>query len=249
MIDLNCDMGEYADEAGAHREEELMQYITRANIACGGHAGDERSIRDTIRLALRLGVEIGGHPGYPDRDNFGRVSLHSNPEQIMNMMHPQIFRFWEVSGDLQCRVSSMKAHGALYSDISTSRDHAAMYAFPIACMFPEAVLILSAGTLAYDYWSELKVRVMAEGFADRRYEADGSLRSRKYPDALITDPAEAVDQVWSILFDHRAKAIGGNWVGVKAETICLHSDTPNAVEIARKIRESFHGIDPTKDPS
>ena len=223
-IDLNCDMGELDD---ARHEAALMQYITSANIACGGHAGDEHTMERTARLALDGGVRIGAHPGYPDRANFGRVEIPMTGEEIERTVYRQIVRLDAVVRRVGGRIIHVKPHGALYNVAVRDADVARAIANAAARWNRSAILFGLAGSAMLEVWSGMGMTVAGEAFADRRYEPDGTLRSRKLPDALITDAREAAAQAL-----HFARE-------GKAQTICVHGDTPGAVGILRACREAL----------
>ena len=223
-IDLNCDMGELDDAA---HEAALMEYITSANIACGGHAGDARTMERTVRLAIERGVRIGAHPGYPDRENFGRVEIPMAPKAIEDMVYEQIRRLDDIVLSFGSTMFHVKQHGALYNVAVRDREVARACALGVARWNPHATLFGLAGSPMLDVWREMGMTVAAEAFADRRYEPDGTLRSRKLPGALITDPAEAAAQ--ALRFARQGLA----------ETICVHGDTPGAVEILKACREAL----------
>ena len=223
-IDLNCDMGELDD---AQHEAALMQYITSANIACGGHAGDEHTMERTARLALDGGVRIGAHPGYPDRANFGRVEIPMTVEEIELTVYRQIVRLDAVVRRVGGRIVHVKPHGALYNVAVRDADVARAIANAAARWNRSAILFGLAGSAMLEVWSGMGMTVAGEAFADRRYEPDGTLRSRKLPDALITDAREAAAQ--ALRFAREGKA----------QTICVHGDTPGAVGILRACREAL----------
>ena len=223
-IDLNCDMGELDD---ARHEAALMQYITSANIACGGHAGDEHTMERTVRLALDRGVRIGAHPGYPDRANFGRMEISMPGEEIERTVYRQIVRLDAVVRRVGGRIIHVKPHGALYNVAVRDADVARAIANAAARWNRSAILFGLAGSAMLEVWSGMGMTVAGEAFADRRYEPDGTLRSRKLPDALITDAREAAAQ--ALRFSREGKA----------QTICVHGDTPGAVGILRACREAL----------
>jgi len=212
-VDLNCDVGELGDTA---LEEALFALITSANVACGGHAGDATSMRRTVDLARRHGVKVGAHPGYPDRANFGRVEMKLSEEDIAQTVHDQIRALAEIAGAL----THVKPHGALYNVAAKDPDVARAIGEGAARFDRHVLLVGLAGSLMLDVWRDMGFATLAEGFADRRYEPDGSLRSRKFPDALITDPAQAAGQALRLAREGRV------------QTICVHSDTPGSVRIA-----------------
>ena len=223
-IDINCDMGELADAA---HEAALMEHITSANIACGGHAGDDAIMERTARMALARGVRIGAHPGYPDRANFGRVEMAMSPEEIARTVHDQIARLEAVVRRLNGEIVHVKPHGALYNVAVHNREVARAIAEGVMRWNPRTVLFGLAGSPMLDLWRGMGIEVAAEAFADRRYEPDGTLRSRKFPDALITDPRAAAAQALRLAREGAA------------QTICVHGDTPGAVELLKACREAL----------
>jgi UPF0271 protein len=229
-IDLNCDMGELAEGS---IEEALMPLITSANVACGGHAGDRGTMLRTVRLAARYGVAVGAHPGYPDPANFGRVEIPLAPEAIADTVYEQIMRLADMAD-----VRHVKPHGALYNVAVKNETVARAIAAGVARWRRDTVLVGLAGSPMLENWRSQGFAVAAEAFADRRYEPDGTLRSRRYSDALITDPSEAASQALRF-------ARAGT-----ARTICIHGDTPGAAgiaaEVARVLREA--GIAPAPLP-
>jgi 5-oxoprolinase (ATP-hydrolysing) subunit A len=224
IIDLNCDMGELEDAA---HEAALMQYITSANIACGGHAGDESTMERTTRLAMQRGVRIGAHPGYPDRANFGRLEIPMPAGEIARTVRGQIERLDAVVRRLGGEIVHVKPHGALYNVAVRNAEVARAIATGVAQWNPKTVLFGLAGSPMLDVWREMGMTVAGEAFADRRYETDGTLRSRKFADALITDPQAAAAQALRL-------AREGN-----AQTVCVHGDTPGSVEILRACHEAL----------
>lgn len=224
MIDINCDMGEMED---AQYEAALMEHVTSANIACGGHAGDEAIMERTARLALARGVRIGAHPGYPDRANFGRIEMAMTPEEIAQTVHAQIDRLDAVVRRLGGEIAYVKPHGALYNVAVHNAEVARAIGRGVADWNAGTVVFGLAGSAMLDVWRGMGLKVAGEAFADRRYEPDGTLRSRKFPDALITDPQAAAAQAIRL-------AQAGN-----AQTLCVHSDTPGSVAILKACREAL----------
>ena len=219
---MNCDMGELEDAA---HEAALMEFITSANIACGAHAGDETMMERTARLAIERGVRIGAHPGYPDRANFGRLEMPMTPREIEATVLEQIARLEAVVTRVGGAIVHVKAHGALYNVAVRNREVAEAIGRAVAKWNPQARLFGLAGSPMLEVWRGMGLTVAAEAFADRRYEADGSLRNRKFSDALITDPAAAASQAVAL-------ARG-------ADTICVHGDTPGAVQILKACRAAL----------
>jgi len=223
-MDLNCDMGELDDAA---HEAALMEHITSANIACGAHAGDDAIMESTARMALDRGVRIGAHPGYPDRGNFGRVEIPMTPAEIEQTVFEQIQRLDVIVQRLGGRIVHVKPHGALYNVAVRNTEVARAIGQGVARWNSHTPIFGLAASPMLDVWRGMDLPVAGEAFADRRYEPDGSLRSRKFPDALITNPAQAAAQAVRL-------AREGN-----AQTICVHGDTPGSVEILKACREAL----------
>ena len=241
-MDLNCDMGELPEAIADGTQEALLRSITSANVACGGHAGDERTMRTTIEQAMRAGVAVGAHPGYPDRENFGRLELKMSAEAVANSVYEQVRALAEVAAKCGAKLVHVKPHGALYNQAVKNRELAEAIAKGVAKYSKDLVLLGLAEAPMVDVFREAGFAVAAEAFADRRYEPDGTLRSRKFENALIRDPAEASKQALSIAQRGIVTAHDGAEVKLTAQTICIHGDTPGAPEIAatvaRMLREA-----------
>jgi UPF0271 protein len=223
-IDLNCDMGELEDAA---HEAALMEQIRSANIACGGHAGDDATMERTARLALERGVRIGAHPGYLDPANFGRVAMPMAPEALADVVYAQVLRLDRIVERLGGEIVHVKPHGALYNVAVHDEEVACAIAVGVLRWKPQVEMVGMAGSPMLEVWRTMGLATVGEGFADRQYEADGTLRSRKLPGALITDPQAAAAQAVRL-------ARGGS-----VRTICVHGDTPGAVEILKACREAL----------
>lgn len=230
-IDLNCDLGE-----GAGHDAELMPLITSANIACGAHAGDEATMRATVALALQHGVAIGAHPGFADRENFGRRELAITPDQAAELVLGQIQKLQDIAHQLGAVVHHVKLHGALYN--MASRDRKLAEAIVKAIWVTEknpALFVLAGSELERAATEHGDFIVVREVFADRTYQADGSLTPRNRPDALITDVTIAVAQVWRMVCEGKVRATDGSDVAINADTVCVHGDGPHAVEFTRRL--------------
>jgi UPF0271 protein len=223
-LDINCDMGELEDAA---HEAALMEYITSANIACGGHAGNDHIMERTARLAMDRGVRIGAHPGYPDPANFGRIEIAMRPAEIAATVHQQIARLESIVHGLGGTIVHVKPHGALYNVAVHNAEVARAIADGVMRWNPSTIVFGLAGSPMLEIWRGMGLKVWREAFADRRYEPDGTLRSRKLPDALITDPEAAAAQALRFATDG------------SADTICVHGDTPGAVEILKACRNTL----------
>jgi UPF0271 protein len=234
-MDLNCDMGEIPEAIADGTQSALMQSITSANVACGGHAGDAATMRATIEQALRAGVAIGAHPGYADRENFGRLELHLSAAEVAQSVFQQVRALAQVAESCRAQVVHVKPHGALYNQAVRERALAEAIAEGVARWRRDVVLVGLAGSPMLEVFREAGFSVAAEAFADRRYEPDGTLRSRKFEDALIRDPEEAGRQALGMVERGIAKASDGSEVAVAAQTICIHGDTPGATAIAAEV--------------
>lgn len=234
-IDLNCDMGELLEMLADGSQEALMMYVSSANIACGGHAGDAETMRATIEQALRHKVAVGAHPSYEDRANFGRVELRLSAEAIAASVYRQILALEEIAKKLGAQIGHVKAHGALYNQAARDREVARAIAEGVRRWRTDVVLVGLAGSVMIEEFCAAGFAVAAEAFADRRYERDGSLRSRRLDDALLCDPGQAAEQALRIVEEGNVIAANGSVVPVSAQTLCIHGDTPGAAAIAAAV--------------
>jgi 5-oxoprolinase (ATP-hydrolysing) subunit A len=239
FIDLNCDMGEIPEQVFGGAQESMMPHLTSVNIACGGHAGDEATMRATIEQALRFRLAIGAHPGYADRANFGRLELRLGAKEIADSVFKQIDRLAGVAAAYRASLTHVKAHGALYNQAARDPEVARAIADGVARWQKDVVLVGLAGSRMLDVFREAGFAVAGEAFADRRYEPDGSLRSRKFPDALLPDPTLAAAQALHIVERGRFIASDGSGVALHADTICIHGDTPGAPQIAAAVASAL----------
>ncbi len=240
-IDLNCDMGELPEAIADGTQESLMPSLTSVNIACGGHAGDEQTMKTTIEQALRWKLAIGAHPGYPDRANFGRVELAMSANEVAATVFEQVGALAEVAAGCGARLTHVKPHGALYNQAVRNRALAEAIARGVARWSRDVVLVGLAGSPMLEVFREAGFAVAAEAFADRRYEPDGTLRSRKFEDALIRNPEEAGRQALGIAERGVVIASDGSEVSIDAQTLCIHCDTPGAPKIAATVARSLRG--------
>jgi UPF0271 protein len=238
-IDLNCDMGELPEAIANGTQEALMPSLTSVNVACGGHAGDEQTMQTTIEQALRWKLALGAHPGYPDRPNFGRLELQIPAEAVAESVFEQVRTLAKVAASYRAQLVHVKPHGALYNQAVHNRELAESIARGVAKWSRDVVLMGLAGSPMLDVFREAGFAVAAEAFADRRYQPDGTLRSRKFIDALIRDPAEAGRQALSIVERGTLIAWDGTEIALNAQTICIHGDTPGAPEIAAAVAHTL----------
>lgn len=241
-IDVNSDMGEVPTAIADGTQESLMCSLTSVNVACGGHAGDAQTMKTTIEQAMRWKLAIGAHPGYADRKNFGRVELKLPLGEIADSVFEQVQALGEIAAKCGARVVHVKPHGALYNQAVHDRPLAEAIAEGVARWRRDVVLVGLAGSSMLEVFRKAGFAVAAEAFADRRYEADGTLRSRKFEDALIRDPAEAARQALGIVERGVVIASDRSEVAVDAQTLCIHGDTPGAPKIAaavaKRLREA-----------
>jgi UPF0271 protein len=230
-IDLNCDMGE-----GCGHDAELLDLVSSANIACGYHAGDRDTMRRTAKMAVEKGVAIGAHPGYADRENFGRTEMSLSPKEVIDLVQDQIGLMKDAAIAAGGRLAHVKPHGALYNQAARDRDLAAAIAETVAAFDCDLVLFGLSGTVCITEAERCGLTTASEVFADRTYRNDGSLTPRIQPNALIENDDDAVSQALQMVAEGRVKATDGTVVPVRAETICLHGDGTHAVEFARAIR-------------
>lgn len=235
-IDLNADVGERPEALKDGSEEALIRLISSVNIACGMHAGDEQTMTEVVSLAKRYNVAVGAHPSFPDRENFGRTEMDLTFDEIRTCVYDQVRSLGAIVAKQGISLTHVKPHGALYNMAARHARIAQAIAAGIGDFDKSLRLIGLAGSEMLRVWKEWGFRVAAEAFADRVYEPDGSLRSRAFQDALITDPARAALQALSIVKDKCVTTSSGRPLVVEASTICIHSDTPGATRIAEAVR-------------
>ena len=238
-IDINADLGESEEALANGADFELMRYITSANVACGGHAGDERTMRETVTAAKKLNIAVGAHPSYPDRENFGRIELQLSPATIEAAVLDQIAPLAEVARSLGMSLMHVKPHGALYHSANNHREISEAIGRSARAIDSRLIMVGQAGSSTLETWRAMGLRIAAEAFADRAYEPDGTLRKRTLSGALLDDPARAVRQALDIALHHRVVAADGSSLVVEADTICIHSDTPGSAAIAREINQQL----------
>ena len=239
QVDLNCDLGELPEMLADGTQEALMLQITSANVACGGHAGDPRMMHETIEQALRANVAVGAHPGYEDRANFGRLELSLSPDEIAASVHKQLLALAAIAEACGAHIGHVKPHGALYNQAARDPEIAKAITAGVRRWRSDVVLVGLAGSRTLAEFSAAGFTVAAEAFADRRYEADGSLRPRKFRDALLSHPIEAAAQALRTVQQGNVVASNATVVALQADTICIHGDTPGAAKIAEAVRQAL----------
>lgn len=226
LIDINCDVGE-----GIGNESSLFPHISSCSIACGGHAGNAESIKKVIAVSRPFNLKLGAHPSYPDKENFGRLSIRMPRKDLIISIREQLAVFMDILRKERLELHHVKAHGALYNDIASDAG--------LAKTFLEAVRGINKDTRIYvPYKSEIEsiainkgFKVLREAFGDRNYNDNLSLVSRTEHNAIIGTPEAVLEHILSIVADKKVKTISGNFKDIEAETICIHGDTPDAVQI------------------
>ena len=232
-IHINCDLGE-----GGEYDRELMPLISACNIACGGHAGNLESMHHTVALAMEHGVEIGAHPSYPDKENFGRESFEMEPKELHRSLEAQILCLKQITEAEGGVLTHVKPHGALYND-AVKDEKIAIIILDVIMEFEDSLLLYAPENSVIARLAEGKVEVVFEAFADRNYNPDGSLVSRSKPGALINNKEEVFKHVFSMFREQKISCQNGEKIDCRAQTFCLHSDTPNSVEILTYLQDKL----------
>lgn len=244
-IDLNSDLGESFGPWSMGDDAALMTSISSANIACGFHAGDPGAMRATIALAQAHGVAIGAHPGFPDMVGFGRRELKASPREVEDFVLYQVAALAGVAAAQGLRLQHVKAHGALYNMACRDRALADAIARAVAALDRSLVLFGLPDSELIRAGEDAGLRVAAEVFADRAYEPDGSLASRQTPGSVIHDAAAVVARAVQMVRERQVVATDGTVIALRADTICLHGDTPGAAGLARSVRQGLEAASVT----
>ena len=239
QVDLNSDLGESFGPWQMGQDEALMSSITSANVACGFHAGDPSVMRQTIALAKQHGVAVGAHPGFPDLIGFGRREIQASPREVEDYVLYQISALAGMAATQSVRLQHVKAHGALYNQACRDASLAEAIARAVAAFDSSLILLGLPGSALLRAGQQAGLRVAAEVFADRAYDADGSLTSRRKPGAVLHDAAQVVDRAIRMARDRQVTAIDGSAVRLDVDTICLHGDTPGSAELARQVKQGL----------
>jgi UPF0271 protein len=232
-IDLNADLGE-----GAENDDALLQIVTSCSIACGGHAGDDGSMRRTLLAAKKAGVRTGAHPAYPDRDGFGRRSLTIEPGELSASLCEQMTRLKRHADDASQPLTHVKAHGALYNDAAVRPEIAGTVVAAARQILSGAAIIGLPGSCLETAAADQGAPFLAEGFVDRGYDADGSLIPRTEPGAMLSDPEAQAAQALALVRGVPFAARGGE-LTMRAATLCIHGDDPSALTTATLLRRAF----------
>ena len=234
-MDINCDMGEIPRLLKNNVYSDLMDHVTSISLACGGHAGDTEMMRELVIIAKKKNVKVGAHPSYPDRENFGRLELDMESEELLSSICSQVYSLLKIAEEENISVSHIKPHGALYNQAAKDAQVARVIGDAVDRIDPHLNIMCLSGSLMVRVLEDMGLKVVQEAFADRTYERNGSLRNRNLDHALITSPQKAADQARLIIERNKVIAFDGSEVSIEAQTICIHSDTPNAVAIAEEV--------------
>ena len=234
-INLNCDVGE-----GLNNEEKLMPYIQSCNIACGGHAGDRNTMDHVVKLAIRHQVNIGAHPSYPDRQNFGRKTMKMSDDNLINEIRDQVARLRMIVIENKGHLNHIKPHGALYNDIAKSKKLTKLFLSAVSNLKSEIQLYLPFNSTASKLAKQMGFEVVNEVFADRNYNDDFSLVSRSQNNALLKEPMGVLNHVERMVEHQVIQTISKSQLHVDGETFCVHSDTENSVDIVKLLHHKFN---------
>lgn len=236
-IDLNCDMGEFTDEASIDKDAALMDYVSSVNIACGAHAGDATTMRRTVENAIAKGVAIGAHPGYEDKENFGRFAQDLRLEEVYNLVKDQVVALKNIAEDLGGKLHHVKPHGALYNQAAKDAELARTIARAVFDVDPSLVFYGLSGSHLISEAEKVGLKTASEVFADRTYQPDGSLTPRTMEGALITDTGQSLAQIEQMILQQTVTTLNGEVIAIRSDTICIHGDGDNALEFAQAANE------------
>ena len=239
MIDINCDMGELNELMDDGTYESLMDHVTSINVACGGHAGDDVMMNTMVELAKAKKVNLGAHPSYPDKENFGRYEIDISISDLKDSISTQIINLIDIANKHGSELSHVKPHGALYNKAAEDKGLAMLIGEVVKSIDPLLPIMCLAGSQMITVLESIGLKAMPESFADRTYEPDGTLRKRSYSNALINKPQIASQQAFNIYYKKRIIAHEGSEFSIDSETICIHSDTENALKIAKAVKQKL----------
>jgi UPF0271 protein len=242
LVDINCDLGESYGQGRVGQDEVLMPMLSSANIACGFHGGDPATMHRTVRLAQSHGVSIGAHPSYPDLAGFGRRRMDLSPQEVYDCM---LYQMGALSGFVHAageRLRHVKPHGALYNEACRDAELAAAIVNAVLYFDKDLVLFGPAGSAMETAALEAGIRFFREVFADRTYQADGSLTPRSHPGSLISEPSAAICQLDDILLRGYVMSLDGRQIPMVCDTICIHGDGPHAFEILSSLHRHLKDI-------
>ncbi len=238
-IDLNCDMGESFGAWIMGRDAELMDYVSSVNIACGFHAGDASVIRKTIETAIKKNVAVGAHPSFPDLQGFGRREMKMSATEVFDIVLYQVAALKGICEASGGKLHHVKPHGALYNQAATDKNLAEAIARAVRAIDENLVFYGLANSFLISEAEQIGLKTASEVFADRTYQADGTLTPRNQPNALIENVKKSCEQVLEMVIAKTVTATGGEKISIKADTVCIHGDGARALEFAREVKRSL----------
>ncbi|MBC8588966.1 LamB/YcsF family protein [Paratissierella segnis] len=239
FVDLNSDLGESFGAYTIGLDSEVLKYVTSANVACGWHAGDPLIMDKTVKLAVENGVAVGAHPGYPDLMAFGRRNMDITPNEAKNYMLYQLGALSAFAKFHGTKIQHMKLHGAFYNTACVKKELADAIVEAMLEVDKDIIIMALSGSCLLQIAEERGLKVAHEVFADRAYNADGTLVNRRLPGAMIHDKNLAIQRIKRMVLEGKVTAIDGTDIDIKADSICVHGDNPEAVSFVKLIRESL----------
>lgn len=233
-IDINVDLGE-----GVGNEAQIMPYISSCNVACGGHAGDLQTMHNVVQLAKKYGVRIGAHPSFPDKENFGRTPMEMSSTLLFTSVKNQIQSLLKVLKEENARLHHIKPHGALYNLAAVDEKTAKIIIEAIKRIAIPVKLYVPFSSVIADLAIKNNISIVYEAFADRNYNEDLTLVSRKKTNAVIIDENDMFNHVYRIISRGKVKTINGKEIAIKANTFCIHGDNPKAVKLIKNLRQNL----------
>ena len=235
IVDINADVGE-----GLNNESQLMPFLSSCNIACGGHAGDEETMTQVVKLAIANKVKIGAHPSFPDKENFGRQIVQMPCADLYTSLKKQVRSLMKVLRAQHITLHHIKPHGALYNLAAVDEKTASVIIEVVKSIALPIYLYVPYGSVIADLAKKENIKITYEAFADRNYNEDLTLVSRTQKNAIITAPEEVFEHVYKMISEQKVKTIDGVEVGIKAETFCVHGDNPEALKLLQFLSEKLH---------
>ena len=238
-VDLNSDLGESFGAYTIGMDAEILKYVSSANVACGWHAGDPLVMEQTVKTAAEAGVAIGAHPGYPDLMGFGRRNMSVTAEEAKAYIKYQVGALLAFTKSYGVKMQHVKPHGALYNMAAVDEKLADAICQGIHEVDPELILMGLAGSKMISSAEKIGLRTASEVFADRAYNDDGTLVSRKLPGAVIHDKQVAIERTVRMVTEGKVESVNGNVIDIRADSICVHGDNPSALQFVENIRNAL----------
>ena len=238
-ININCDLGEKSKHHSNKHDPDLLEIVNSANVACGYHAGDDESMNQVVQISKKNGVSIGAHPSFNDPENFGRQRMNLLPNEVRQLIIDQYEILQKIAQDYGENVTHIKPHGALNNMACEDIDLATTLAKAINEISKDLIYLVPTGSKMEEAAKKLNMRIACEIFADRNYEDDGNLVSRKKPHALITDPEEAKKHVLNMVKNQSLNCHSGKQIPCEIDSVCIHGDNESSLSTAKSIRENL----------